>query len=101
MIIEMEHAQGGVAEARGEQNHERTWWSTVFPWRWWWNTTIVLILIMSVSQYWTERNWEMLRGRMNVVVGSIMVALWLGISIPLTFIGSYFGFKKHPVQHLV
>lgn len=31
----------------------------------------------------------------------VLVALWLGISIPLTFVGSYFGFKKRPIEHPV
>ncbi len=58
----------------------RTWWSRVFPWRWWWNTTLLLIVMICVSQYWAEKNWEMLRGRMNVVVGSVMLALWLSMA---------------------
>ncbi|VDN01186.1 unnamed protein product [Thelazia callipaeda] len=31
----------------------------------------------------------------------VLLFLWLFVSIPLTFIGSYFGFKKRPVQHPV
>lgn len=30
-----------------------------------------------------------------------LLALWVFISIPLTFIGSYFGFKKRPIEHPV
>ncbi|VDN56752.1 unnamed protein product [Dracunculus medinensis] len=30
-----------------------------------------------------------------------LLSLWLFVSIPLTFIGSYFGFKKRPIQHPV
>jgi transmembrane 9 superfamily protein 2/4 len=27
--------------------------------------------------------------------------MWFGISVPLVFVGSYFGFKKDPVTHPV
>uniref|UniRef100_UPI00398E80D4 transmembrane 9 superfamily member 2 n=1 Tax=Pristiophorus japonicus TaxID=55135 RepID=UPI00398E80D4 len=30
-----------------------------------------------------------------------VLALWFGISVPLTFIGAYFGFKKHAIEHPV
>ncbi|KAK7480464.1 hypothetical protein BaRGS_00028281, partial [Batillaria attramentaria] len=30
-----------------------------------------------------------------------LLALWLGISVPLTFIGGYFGFRKPPIEHPV
>lgn len=30
-----------------------------------------------------------------------LIALWICISIPLTFLGSYFGFKRAPIQHPV
>jgi transmembrane 9 superfamily protein 2/4 len=30
-----------------------------------------------------------------------LLALWFGISVPLTFVGAYFGFKKPPVEHPV
>lgn len=30
-----------------------------------------------------------------------LLALWFGISVPLTFIGAYFGFKKRPIEHPV
>lgn len=30
-----------------------------------------------------------------------LLALWFGVSVPLTFIGAYFGFKKRPLQHPV
>uniref|UniRef100_A0A1I8EFH8 Transmembrane 9 superfamily member n=1 Tax=Wuchereria bancrofti TaxID=6293 RepID=A0A1I8EFH8_WUCBA len=31
----------------------------------------------------------------------VLLVLWLFVSIPLTFIGSYFGFKKRPIEHPV
>uniref|UniRef100_A0AAF5Q5I7 Transmembrane 9 superfamily member n=1 Tax=Wuchereria bancrofti TaxID=6293 RepID=A0AAF5Q5I7_WUCBA len=31
----------------------------------------------------------------------VLLILWFFVSIPLTFIGSYFGFKKHPIEHPV
>ncbi|XP_069068541.1 transmembrane 9 superfamily member 2-like [Pleurodeles waltl] len=30
-----------------------------------------------------------------------ILAMWIGISVPLTFIGAYFGFKQRPVEHPV
>jgi transmembrane 9 superfamily protein 2/4 len=30
-----------------------------------------------------------------------LLALWFGISVPLTFVGAYFGFKKPPIEHPV
>jgi len=30
-----------------------------------------------------------------------LLALWFGISVPLTFVGSYFGFRKRPFDHPV
>ncbi|XP_011506080.1 PREDICTED: transmembrane 9 superfamily member 2 [Ceratosolen solmsi marchali] len=30
-----------------------------------------------------------------------ILALWFGISVPLTFIGAYFGFKKRAIEHPV
>lgn len=30
-----------------------------------------------------------------------ILALWFGISVPLTFIGAYFGYKKRPIEHPV
>ncbi|XP_066587794.1 transmembrane 9 superfamily member 2 [Prorops nasuta] len=30
-----------------------------------------------------------------------LLALWFGVSIPLTFIGAYFGFRKRPLEHPV
>lgn len=30
-----------------------------------------------------------------------LLSLWFGISLPLTFVGAYFGFKKRPVEHPV
>jgi len=27
-----------------------------------------------------------------------LVALWMGVSVPLTFVGAYFGFKKRPIE---
>jgi len=30
-----------------------------------------------------------------------LLALWFGISVPLTFVGAYFGFKKPPIDHPV
>ncbi|CAK8698663.1 unnamed protein product [Clavelina lepadiformis] len=30
-----------------------------------------------------------------------ILALWFGISVPLTFIGAYFGYKRQPIQHPV
>lgn len=30
-----------------------------------------------------------------------ILALWFGISVPLTFIGAYFGYKKKPFEHPV
>ncbi|KAK2152562.1 hypothetical protein LSH36_325g02079 [Paralvinella palmiformis] len=30
-----------------------------------------------------------------------LLALWFGVSIPLTFVGAYFGFKKRPIEHPV
>ncbi|XP_013384267.1 transmembrane 9 superfamily member 2 [Lingula anatina] len=30
-----------------------------------------------------------------------LLALWFGISVPLTFIGAYFGFKRRPIEHPV
>ncbi|XP_041356135.1 transmembrane 9 superfamily member 2-like [Gigantopelta aegis] len=30
-----------------------------------------------------------------------LLALWLGISVPLTFVGAYFGFKKRPIKYPV
>jgi len=30
-----------------------------------------------------------------------VLALWFGISVPLTFIGAYFGYKKKPLEHPV
>jgi len=30
-----------------------------------------------------------------------ILALWFGISVPLTFVGAYFGFKKRPIEHPV
>jgi len=30
-----------------------------------------------------------------------LLALWFGISVPLTFIGAYFGFRKRPIEHPV
>uniref|UniRef100_A0A915I5Y9 Transmembrane 9 superfamily member n=1 Tax=Romanomermis culicivorax TaxID=13658 RepID=A0A915I5Y9_ROMCU len=30
-----------------------------------------------------------------------LLSLWLGISIPLTFVGAFFGFKKRPIEHPV
>lgn len=30
-----------------------------------------------------------------------LLALWFGISVPLTFVGAYFGFKKRPIEHPV
>lgn len=30
-----------------------------------------------------------------------LLALWFGISVPLTFVGAYFGYKKRPIEHPV
>ncbi|XP_012283767.1 transmembrane 9 superfamily member 2 isoform X2 [Orussus abietinus] len=30
-----------------------------------------------------------------------LLALWFGVSVPLTYIGAYFGFKKRPLEHPV
>nr|XP_004225567.1 LOW QUALITY PROTEIN: transmembrane 9 superfamily member 2-like [Ciona intestinalis] len=30
-----------------------------------------------------------------------ILALWFGISVPLTFIGAYFGYKRRPLEHPV
>lgn len=30
-----------------------------------------------------------------------LLALWFGISVPLTFIGAYFGFRRRPIEHPV
>ncbi|XP_038673822.1 transmembrane 9 superfamily member 2 [Scyliorhinus canicula] len=30
-----------------------------------------------------------------------ILAMWFGISVPLTFLGAYFGFKKHTMEHPV
>ncbi|EMP27468.1 Transmembrane 9 superfamily member 2 [Chelonia mydas] len=30
-----------------------------------------------------------------------ILAMWFGISVPLTFIGAYFGFKEKPIEHPV
>ncbi|ESP04811.1 hypothetical protein LOTGIDRAFT_211611 [Lottia gigantea] len=30
-----------------------------------------------------------------------LLALWMCISVPLTFVGAYFGFKKRPIEHPV
>ncbi|XP_055376353.1 transmembrane 9 superfamily member 2 [Condylostylus longicornis] len=30
-----------------------------------------------------------------------LLALWFGVSVPLTFIGAYFGFRKRPFEHPV
>ncbi|XP_063715345.1 transmembrane 9 superfamily member 2-like [Symsagittifera roscoffensis] len=30
-----------------------------------------------------------------------LVGLWFGVSVPLTFVGSYFGFKKHVIEYPV
>ncbi|XP_063242426.1 transmembrane 9 superfamily member 2 [Bacillus rossius redtenbacheri] len=30
-----------------------------------------------------------------------LLALWIGVSMPLTFIGAYFGFRKRPIEHPV
>lgn len=30
-----------------------------------------------------------------------LLALWFGVSLPLTFIGAYFGFRKRPLEHPV
>ncbi|KAK2582521.1 hypothetical protein KPH14_004818 [Odynerus spinipes] len=30
-----------------------------------------------------------------------LLALWFGVSVPLSFIGAYFGFKKRPLEHPV
>ncbi|XP_048400735.1 transmembrane 9 superfamily member 2-like isoform X2 [Stegostoma tigrinum] len=30
-----------------------------------------------------------------------ILAMWFGISVPLTFVGAYFGFKKRPIDHPV
>jgi transmembrane 9 superfamily protein 2/4 len=30
-----------------------------------------------------------------------LLALWFGISVPLTFVGAYFGFKKRAIEHPV
>jgi transmembrane 9 superfamily protein 2/4 len=30
-----------------------------------------------------------------------LLALWFGISVPLTFVGAFFGFRKRPLEHPV
>ncbi|XP_072519958.1 transmembrane 9 superfamily protein member 5 isoform X1 [Salminus brasiliensis] len=30
-----------------------------------------------------------------------VLGMWFGISVPLTFLGAYFGFKKHAIEHPV
>ena len=30
-----------------------------------------------------------------------LLALWFGVSVPLTFVGAYFGFKKRTIEHPV
>ena len=30
-----------------------------------------------------------------------LVALWMGVSVPLTFVGAYFGFKKRVSSYIV
>jgi len=30
-----------------------------------------------------------------------LLALWFGVSVPLTFVGAYFGFRKRPIEHPV
>ncbi|NXX53456.1 TM9S2 protein, partial [Scopus umbretta] len=30
-----------------------------------------------------------------------ILAMWFGISVPLTFVGAYFGFKEKPIEHPV
>ncbi|KAG8448421.1 hypothetical protein GDO86_015496 [Hymenochirus boettgeri] len=30
-----------------------------------------------------------------------ILAMWFGISVPLTFLGAYFGFKERPIEHPV
>ncbi|XP_076902405.1 transmembrane 9 superfamily member 7-like [Bidens hawaiensis] len=36
----------------------------------------------------------------GALVGTVfvLVCLWLGVSVPLVFVGSYFGFKKHVIE---
>jgi transmembrane 9 superfamily protein 2/4 len=29
----------------------------------------------------------------------VLLALWFGVSVPLTFVGAYFGFKKRTIEH--
>lgn len=31
----------------------------------------------------------------------VLLALWFGISVPLTFVGAFFGFRKRPIEHPV
>lgn len=30
-----------------------------------------------------------------------LLALWFGVSVPLTFVGAYFGFRKRVIEHPV
>merc|ERR1719400_538383 len=30
-----------------------------------------------------------------------LLALWFGVSVPLTFVGAYFGFRKAPIEQPV
>ena len=30
-----------------------------------------------------------------------LLALWFGVSVPLTFVGAFFGFRKRPIEHPV
>lgn len=31
----------------------------------------------------------------------VLVLLWFGISVPLTFLGAFYGYKKRPIEHPV
>ncbi|GKU87377.1 hypothetical protein SLEP1_g1782 [Rubroshorea leprosula] len=64
------------------------WTALVFP-------SIILTIFFGLNMFMLSQTSPvaMLGGTMNV-----LVFLWLGISVPLAFIGGYFGFKKPAIE---
>ncbi|XP_045031762.1 transmembrane 9 superfamily member 2 isoform X1 [Daphnia magna] len=40
-------------------------------------------------------------GAISFGILAVLLALWFGISVPLTFVGAFFGFRKRPIEHPV
>lgn len=67
------------------------WTATIFP-------LVLFVMLCVINTY----NWSL--GSSNALpFGTFLalISLWLFCSVPLVLLGSYFGFKKHAIEHPV